>query len=78
MKVFKIKGSTVIGNEDFVFRMRGTSLITKRMIGEVNGIDTVGMAMQKDCSYYVHPVFNLKFPFFVVMKEMLFKHHFEF
>lgn len=78
MKVFKIKGSTVIGNEDFVFRMRGTSLITKRMIGEVNGIDTDGMAMQKDCSYYVHPVFNLKFPFFVVMKEVLFKHHFEF
>lgn len=66
MKVFKIKGSTIIGDEDFVFRMRGTSLITKRMIGEVD-----------DCSYYVHPVFNLKFPFFVCMKEVLFKHHFE-
>lgn len=66
MKVFKIKGSTVIGSEDFVFRMRGTSLITKRMVGEVN-----------DCSYYVHPVFNLKFPFFTALKEVLFKHHFE-
>ncbi len=65
-KVFKIKNSTVIGNEDFVFRMRGTSLITKRMIGEIN-----------DCSFYVHPVFNLKFPFFVSLKEILFKHHFE-
>lgn len=66
-KVFKIKNSTVIGNEDFVFRMKGTSLITKRMIGEVN-----------DCSFYIHPVFNLKFPFFECVKEVLFKHHFEF
>lgn len=79
MKVFKIKGSTVIGNEDFVFRMRGTSLITKRMIGEVTNVNADGReSAQKDCSYYVHPVFNLKFPFFVVMKEVLFKHHFEF
>lgn len=77
MKVFKIKGSTVIGTEDFVFRMRGTSLITKRMIGEVTDIDACGKAIQRDCSYYIHPVFNLKFPFFVIMKEVLFKHHFE-
>lgn len=65
-KVFKIKGSTKIGSEDFVFRMRGTSLITKRMIGETN-----------DCSFYIHPVFNLKFPFFESVKEVLFKHHFK-
>ena len=65
-KVFKIKGTTKIKDEDFVFRMHGTSLITKRMIGE-----------QDDTSYYVHPVFNLRFPFFECMKEVLFKHHFE-
>ena len=65
-KVFKVKKSTIIGSEDFVFRMRGTSLITKRMIGEVDG-----------CSFYVHPVFNLKFPFFESVKEVLFKRHFE-
>ena len=65
-KVFKIKGTTKIKDEDFVFRMRGTSLITKRMIGE-----------KDDTSYYVHPVFNLRFPFFDCMKEVLFKHHFE-
>lgn len=65
-KVFKIKKSTIIGDEDFVFRMKGTSLITKRMIGEVN-----------DCSFYIHPVFNLKFPFFESVKEVLFKHHFK-
>lgn len=65
-KIFKVKKSTKIGNEDFVFRMRGTSLITKRMIGEVG-----------NCSFYVHPVFNLKFPFFESVKEVLFKHHFQ-
>lgn len=65
-KVFKIKGSTKIGTEDFVFQMRGTSLITKRLIGEVG-----------DCSFYVHPVFNLKFPFFESVKEVLFKHNFK-
>lgn len=60
-KVFKIKGSTIIGDEDFVFRMRGTSLITKRLIGECN-----------DISYYIHPVFNMKFPFFEMIKDILF------
>ncbi len=65
-KVFKVLKSTKIGYEDFVFRMRGTSLITKRMVGEVD-----------DCSFYIHPVFNLKFPFFESVKEVLFKHHFE-
>lgn len=65
-KVFKVRKSTKIGGEDFVFRMRGTSLITKRMVGEVD-----------DCSFYIHPVFNLKFPFFESVKEVLFKHHFE-
>lgn len=64
-KMFKVKGSTIIGNEDFVFRMRGTSLITKRIIGEIDNI-----------SYYIHPVFNLKFPFFELVKEVLFYHNF--
>lgn len=64
-KVFKIKDSTKIGKEDFVFRMRGTSLITKRMIGETN-----------NCSFYIHPVFNLKFPFFEMVKDILFYHRF--
>lgn len=64
-KIFKIKGSTIIGKEDYVFRMKGTSLITKRMIGEINNI-----------SYYIHPVFNLKFPFFEMIKDILFYHNF--
>jgi hypothetical protein len=65
-KVFLIRKSTIIGDEDYVFRLKGTSLITKRMVGEV-----------EDTSYYVHPVFNMKFPFFQCLKEVIFKHHFE-
>ncbi|MFR9668081.1 MAG: hypothetical protein SNF68_09005 [Rikenellaceae bacterium] len=65
-KVFKLKKSTIIGDEDYVFRMRGTSLITKRMIGEVDNY-----------SFYIHPVFNLDFPFFESVKEVLFKRNFK-
>jgi hypothetical protein len=64
-KVFKIKKSTLIGDEDYVFRMKGFSLITKRMIGEING-----------CSFYAHPVFNMDFPFFQSIKTILFKKQF--
>ncbi|MDV7140212.1 hypothetical protein R3X28_15070 [Maribacter sp. TH_r10] len=61
-KIFKIKKSTYIGKEDFVFKMKGFSLITKRLIGEYN-----------NCSFYVHPVFNMDFPFFQSLKTILFK-----
>lgn len=64
-KMFKVKNTTVIGSEDYVFLMKGTSLITKRMIGEIN-----------DISYYIHPVFNLKFPFFEMVKDILYYHNF--
>lgn len=64
-KIFKIKGSTYIGKEDFVFRMKGFSLITKRIIGEID-----------NTSYYAHPVFNMDFPFFQSIKTLLFKRQF--
>ncbi len=64
-KVFRIKNSTYIGDEDFVFKMKGFSLITKRLIGEIN-----------DVSFYAHPVFNMDFPFFQSIKTLLFKREF--
>jgi hypothetical protein len=64
-KVFKVKRSTKIGDEDFVFRMKGFSLITKRLIGEIDGY-----------SFYAHPVFNMDFPFFQSIKTILFKKEF--
>jgi hypothetical protein len=66
-KMFRVRGSTIIGKEDFVFRLKGTSLITKRIIGEVDNV-----------SYYLHPVFNMKFPFFEMVKEILFYKKFSF
>lgn len=63
--VFKVKRSTKIGDEDFVFRMKGFSLITKRLIGEIDGY-----------SFYAHPVFNMDFPFFQSIKTILFKKQF--
>lgn len=64
-KVFKVKRSTKICDEDFVFRMKGFSLITKRLIGEIDGY-----------SFYAHPVFNMDFPFFQSIKTILFKKQF--
>ena len=56
-----VKGSTQIGNNDFIFRLNGLSLITKRIIGE-----------QDDFSFYLHPVYNLDFKFFSIIKKLMF------
>ena len=61
-KIFKIKGSTKIGDEDFVFKVSKASLITKRIVGEVDGV-----------SFYANPTFNSEFPFFQNIKRILFK-----
>jgi hypothetical protein len=64
-KAFKIKSGTKIGITDFSFGVKGTSLITKRMIGEINGI-----------SFFTHPIFNSEFPFFQNLKKLLFGRQF--
>ena len=66
-KIFKIKGSTKIGNDDFSFRVNGSSLITKRIIGEINGV-----------SFFANPIFNSEFSFFQNIKQVLFKYKFNF
>lgn len=60
-KVFKIKKTTQIGNDDFVFKLNKFSLVTKRLIGEY-----------KNNSFYIHPVFNMDFPIFKSLKSLLF------
>jgi nucleoside-diphosphate-sugar epimerase len=62
-KVFKIKNSTLIGEEDYAFRVKGASLVTKRMIGEIDGV-----------SFFGNPIYNSEFPFFQNLKLILFKH----
>lgn len=64
-KVFSIDGKPVIGGEDYQFGVQGTSLITKRMIGEVDGV-----------SYFANPIFNADFPLFQNMKQVMFKGNF--
>ncbi len=61
-KVFKIKGDTRIGENDFSFRVKGTSLITKRLIGEIEGV-----------SFFFNPIYNAEFPFFQNLKKVLFQ-----
>lgn len=61
-EVFKIGGTSKIKNIDFSFKRSKLSLLTKRMIGEFKGV-----------SYYIHPVFNTKFPFFQSLKNIFFK-----
>jgi Choline dehydrogenase and related flavoproteins len=61
-RVFKIKSGTLIGNKvDFSFKVKGTSLITKRIVGEVDGV-----------SFFCHPIYNSDFPFFQNFKKLLF------
>lgn len=66
-KVFKIKNSTLIGDEDYAFGVKGASLITKRMIGEIDGV-----------SFFGNPIYNSEFPFFQNLKLILFKHELNF
>lgn len=61
-KMFLVKGPAKIGEDDFTFRVKGTSLITKRIVGEIDNV-----------SFYVNPKFNGNFPFFQNLKALLFK-----
>jgi hypothetical protein len=61
-KVFKIKGNTSIGELDLKFKVSGSALITKRIIGEIDNY-----------SYFSNPIYNSDFPFFQSFKKLLFK-----
>ncbi len=61
-RAFSIRHGTKIGENDFRFRFRGTSLITRRLIGEINGV-----------SFFAHPIFNSEFSFFQNLKELLYE-----
>lgn len=60
-RAFRIVGSTRVGPTDFRFRFRGTSLLTRRLVGEVGGV-----------SFFAHPIFNSEFAFFQDLKRLLF------
>ena len=64
-KAFKIKSGSKIGNIDFAFNIKNNSLITRRMIGEIDNV-----------SFFAHPIYNSDFPFFQNLKRLLFGRHF--
>jgi hypothetical protein len=57
----------VICGHDFTYKFVGGSLVTSRIIGELDGV-----------TFYMQPVFNEKFVFFQVLKNVLFKGKFSF
>lgn len=61
-KIFKISGKPIINGEDYQFGIQGTSLVTKRLIGEVS-----------DVSFFANPIYNADFPFFQNLKKIMFK-----
>ncbi len=66
LRSFSIPQShTKIGNVDFTFKFFNRSMITSRIVGEVEGL-----------SFYVHPIFNEKFIFFQMLKKLIFKNQF--
>lgn len=64
-RAFKVTSGSKIGNVDFKFHIQKASLVTKRVIGEVNGY-----------SFYTQPICNEDFPFFQDVKKLLYGHHF--
>lgn len=64
-RAFYVTSGPKIGPYDFTFKIQGASLITKRIIGEVDG-----------SSFFSQPINNEDFPFFSDLKKLLFGHHF--
>ncbi len=61
-RMYDLKGKPKIDGEDFQFGVKGTSLVTKRLIGEFDGM-----------SFFINPVYNDRFPFFQNLKGVLFR-----
>lgn len=64
-RAFKVTSGPIIGKHDFTFKIDGTSLITKRIAGEIDGY-----------SFYSQPICNENFPLFKDIKRLMFKHEF--
>ena len=63
LRCFEVNSSnTKVGSQDFQFRFINGSMITSRLVGEID-----------DVSFYIHPVFNERFMFFQFLKQLIFK-----
>ena len=57
----------ILCGHDFTYKFVGGSLVTSRIIGELDGV-----------TFYMQPVFNEQFVFFQVLKNLIFKGQFSF
>jgi hypothetical protein len=63
LRCFKINSpSGKLGAQDFQFRFVNGSLITSRLVGELDRV-----------SYFIHPIFNEDFNIFQFLKQLVFK-----
>jgi hypothetical protein len=63
LRCFKVHAqSGKVGAQDFQFRFVNGSMVTSRLIGEIN-----------NTSYFVHAIFNEDFQIFQFLKQMIFK-----
>lgn len=63
LRCFTIKkDNPIIENENFQFELFNHSLITSRIVGEIDNV-----------SFYAHPIYNEEFVFFQFLKRLIFK-----
>lgn len=64
-RIFNVSGTTKIGDIDLEFKISKFSFITKRIVGEYEGV-----------SFFGYPAYNAEYPFFQNLKKLLFGHRF--
>ncbi|GAB3925953.1 GMC family oxidoreductase [Mucilaginibacter myungsuensis] len=63
LRCFKVHSPTAkVGKQDFQFRFLNGSMITSRLVGEIDNV-----------SYYIHAIFNEDFNIFQFLKQLIFK-----
>jgi hypothetical protein len=66
MRCFEIEsGVTKIGSQDFQFHFVNGSMVTSRLVGEIDNV-----------SFYAHPIFNEQFNIFQFLKKLIFRGEF--
>lgn len=62
IRCFEIFEPPNMFDHDFTFKVENGSLLTKRIVGEIDGV-----------SFFAHPIFNTEFVIFQFLKDLIFK-----
>jgi hypothetical protein len=65
VRCFRVSAPPIIAGHDFTFKFLNGSMITTRIIGELEGV-----------SFYAHPIYNEEFTFFQFLKQLIYKNQF--